>query len=448
MIDRILSKVPAYEYFLSVDELNESSRRLADEHPDLVRLETVGASTDGEPIGMLRIGHGKEQLLFFACPHPNEPIGAMTLEALSHQLVDDAELRGERYTWNLIKCIDPDSTRLNEGWFKGPFTITHYAREFYRPTSFDQAEWTFPIVYKEYGFFRPIPETQTLMTVITGLRPAFVYSLHNAGMGGGYYYLHPHRPEIDDALRALMTDRGIPLSLGEPEMPWGVELSPAIYQSTTLTEHYDFLEKFGQGDPCAKMQGGEGSFGFARGISDPAHLVCELPYFYDARIDDTSTTDTSRKDAILQGIERTSEMTGFTSGIYARVGERLTVTSRFRTASEHLTKLIVDGLEVKRAWAENSPELDIPATAAQLFDNLVVGRFYNLLIVGMLRRALALENEQAPTPEIGEALAEVEERFAGWATELEEEIDYRVIPIKTLVEIQLGAALHIISTLS
>jgi hypothetical protein len=447
VIEQILSRVPEYRTFLTVDELNESSLRLASEHSAIVRATVVGRSTDGEEIQMLRIGNGDEQLLFFACPHPNEPIGAMTLEALSEQLVENPELRGERYTWNLIKCIDPDSTRLNEGWFKGPFTITHYAREFYRPTSFDQAEWTFPIVYKKYGFFRPIPETQALMTAITGLRPTFIYSLHNAGMGGGYYYLHPHRPEIDDALRALMTDRGIPLSLGEPEMPWGVELSPAIYQSTTLVEHYDFLEKFGQGDPCARMQGGEGSFGFARGISDPAHIVCELPYFYDERVGDTSPTDTSRKDAILQGIERVREMTGFTSELYARIGQQLTVASRFRTASEHLTKLIVDGLEAKRAWAETSPELDVPATVAQRFDNLVVGRFYNLLIVGMLRRTLALENEQASTPEIDAALAEVEERFAGWAAQLEEEIDYRVIPIKTLVEIQLGAALRYIDTL-
>jgi len=410
-------------------------------------LVDVGRSTDGEEIRMLRIGQGDEQLFFFACPHPNEPIGAMTLEALSQRLVADDELRGKRYTWNLIKCIDPDSTRLNEGWFKGPFTVSHYAREFYRPTSFDQAEWTFPIVYKKYGFFQPIPETQALMTAITGLRPTFVYSLHNAGIGGGYYYLHPHRPEIDDALRALMIDRGIPLSLGEPEMPWGVELSPAVYRSTSLTEHYDFLEEFGQGDPGDKMQGGEGSFGFARGVSDPAHLVCELPYFYDERIGDTSPTEMSRKDAILKGIERVREMTGFTTGIYQHIGAQLRVSSRFRTASEHLTKLIVDGMQSKRSWAEASPELDVPATVAQRFDNLVVGRFYNLLIVGMLRRALALENEQAPTPEVAVALAEVEERFADWAAQLEEEIDYRVIPIKTLVEIQLGAALCYIDTL-
>jgi len=447
MIQRVLNRVPAYSAFLTVDELSESSRRLAAAHPDIVRTVRIGASTDGEPIEMLRIGTGSEQLLFFACPHPNEPIGAMTLEALSAQLAVDEDLRGTKYTWNLIKCIDPDSTRLNEGWFKGPFTITHYASEFYRPASFDQAEWSFPVVYKGYSFFRPIPETVALMTAISGLRPRFIYSLHNAGMGGGYYYLSPHKPEIDGALRTLMTDRGVPLSLGEPEMPWGVQLSPAIYRSTSLVDHYDFLERFGEADPASKMQGGEGSYGYAAGICGAAHLVCELPYFYDERIDDTSLTDLPRRDAILQGIEGTQEILSVVVETFNRLGDELSAVSRFRTASRELSRLVLDHLETKRAWAERTPELAEPATVAQRFDNLTVGRFYNLLIVGMARRALAAELAQRRAPAVEAAKHQLDNQFSLWAQRLEEEIDYRVIPIKTLVEIQLGAALRFIERL-
>ena len=446
MIQDALSRVPDYTQFYTVDELKASSKALAEQYPDLVQITPVGTSTDGETIEMLRIGHGDEQLLFFACPHPNEPIGAMTLEALSQQLVTDAALRGTRFTWNLIKCIDPDSTRLNEGWFKGPFTITHYASQFYRPTSFDQAEWTFPVVYKNYAFLRPIPETSALMNVITGLRPTFTYSLHNAGLGGGYYYLSPHCPKIDDDLRNLMTERGIPLSLGEPEMPWGVELSPAIYRSPALTEHYDFLEKYGV-NPCEKMQGGEGSFGFARSVCDSAHLVCELPYFYDPQVEDGSKTVISRKDAILQGIESTEEMRRSLTDLYSSLGGEMKVVSRFRRAAENLNRLMADGVEAKRTWAETEKSLDVPATRAQVFDNLTVGRFYNVLIVGMARRGLQLEVEQTGNPAMAEALDALDKQFGDWTAALENEIDYTVIPIKTLVEIQLGAALHMISQL-
>jgi len=446
MIQDILSQIPEYKYFLTVNELNESSAQLAARYPDLVRVVTVGHSTDGEDIQMLRIGDGDEQLLFFACPHPNEPIGAMTLEALSRQLVENPELLGDRYTWNLIKCIDPDSTRLNEGWFKGPFTITHYLSESYRPASFDQAEWTFPILYKKYAFFRPIAETTALMNAITGLRPIFTYSLHNAGLGGGYYYLSPHQPRIDDVLRSLMTDRGIPLALGEPEMPWGVELSPAIYKSSNLTEHYDFLEKYGA-DPCSKIQGGEGSYGFARGVCDSAHLVCELPYFYDRRIADTDVTEMSRKDAILAGIETTKDMRQTLTNLYEELGEKMQVRSRFQRAAQNLNRLMVDGVEAKRAWAISDTSLDVPATVAQVFDNLTLGRFYTLLVVGMARRGLRLEVEASGNEEMTEALRRLETLFATWAEQLEQDIDYRVIPIKTLVEIQFGAALHFIEQL-
>ena len=78
------------------------------------------------------------------------------------------------YTWNIVKCIDPDGTRLNEGWFKGPFTVTNYAKNFYRPGGTQQAEWTFPVEYKNYSFFSPIAETQALMTAITALKPVFI----------------------------------------------------------------------------------------------------------------------------------------------------------------------------------------------------------------------------------------------------------------------------------
>jgi len=444
MIERILKRVPEYDAFLTVDELNASSRRLADAHPDLVRLETVGRSTDGDPIPMLRIGSGEKQLLFFACPHPNEPIGAMMLEALSGLLVENDELRGETYTWNLIKCIDPDGTRLNEGWFKGPFTVTHYASNFYRPGATQQAEWTFPVTYKNYSFLRPIPETQALMTAITAVRPSFIYSLHNAGMGGGYFYLTPHVPEVDDQLRALITDRGIPLALGEPEMPWGVQLSPAIFKTPSVRDHYDFLEQNIDEDPATKLKMGAGSYDFARGVCDPSHLIVELPYFFDPRTADTSPSTGTRREAILAGVERSLEIITFLSETLERVRDELTEPTRLRNSSLEIIGMMASNLASKRAWATKSPDLDVPVTAAQKFDSAVAFRFYQLLFVGMVRRAIEAQIAVKGSESLSAALHEVETRFAAWAAEMERDLDYKAIPIKTLVEIQLGAALHFI----
>ncbi|CAF3885733.1 unnamed protein product, partial [Rotaria sp. Silwood1] len=88
-----------------------------------------------------------------------------------------------------IPCVDPDGTRLNQGWFSGPFTIRNYARNFYRPRTEEQVEWTFPITYKNYSWTTPSNETQALMYAIRLVQPDFVYGLHNSGFGGMYYYI-------------------------------------------------------------------------------------------------------------------------------------------------------------------------------------------------------------------------------------------------------------------
>jgi hypothetical protein len=133
--------------------------------------------------------------------------------------------------------------------------------------------------------------------------------------------------------------------------------------------------------------------------------------------------------------------------LYHTMGAKMSVPSRFRRAAENLNQLMADGAEAKRAWATSESSLAVPATVAQRFDNLTVGRFYTLLIVGMACRGLRLEAESAGDSQMQDALQTLETSFGSWAAELEDEIDYKVIPIKTLVEIQLGAALHYISTL-
>jgi len=130
----ILNDVPDYQVFLTVDELKASTHRLANRYPNSVEILPIGHSRQGDPIETIKIGNGPRQALLFAMPHPNEPIGSMMLEYLSLRLAEDDALRESLgYTWYLVKCIDPDGTRLNEDWFKGPFSLENYARHYYRP---------------------------------------------------------------------------------------------------------------------------------------------------------------------------------------------------------------------------------------------------------------------------------------------------------------------------
>ncbi|GAJ97373.1 M14 family zinc carboxypeptidase [Geomicrobium sp. JCM 19055] len=244
-IEEIINKVPNYESFLTVEEMDASTRSLQENYPDIVSVKLVGHSRKGHPIECITIGTGELQALCFALPHPNEPIGAMTMEFLTKELAENESLRDSlNFTWHIIKCIDPDGTRLNEGWFKGPFDIFTYSRNFYRPGGHEQVEWTFPISYKTLDFNSPIPETKALMNLIEEIQPDFMYSLHNAGFGGAYWYITHDLPELYEDLRNSALKQEVPLNLGEPEAPFIKEFSPAVFKMMSAIDEYEHTLKY------------------------------------------------------------------------------------------------------------------------------------------------------------------------------------------------------------
>ena len=181
---------------------------------------------------MLSIGNGAKNAFLFACPHPNEPIGSNLVHYLSEQLCVDEDLRTAfDYTWHLIPCVDPAGTRLNEGWFAGPFTPRNYARHFYRPASNQQVEWTFPVSHKELFYDRSIPETEMLMRVIDELQPEFlvgedVRSGRLTALLPDYthtpismYAAYPHRRFLSPKVRSFVEHLEARFGSGTPMAP-------------------------------------------------------------------------------------------------------------------------------------------------------------------------------------------------------------------------------------
>ena len=439
----ILDNVPDYQVFLTVDELKASARQLADRYPSIVEALPVGHSRQGDPIEAIKIGNGPKKALLFAMPHPNEPIGSMMLEYLSLRLAEDKKLRESLgYTWYLIKCIDPDGTRLNEGWFKGPFSIGNYAHHFYRPPSFQQVEWTFPIDYKTLHFHDPLPETQALMALIEQVRPDFIYSLHNAGFGGAYFYISEEAPPLYEPFYKLVESQDLPLHLGEPEMPWAVAYASAIFKVPLATESYDFLEEQIGGDPAEVLKMGTASFDYAKSFCDPFCLVCEMPYFYDPAIRDTSASDMVRRETILQAVEQAREDINFLKEQYEAVKDELTAASPFRDSIEETLRTSLQHLAAQENWARTDPKTAEIATVAEKFDSLVIHRFYRLLGLGMFVRMLDAQiTTTGESPSLFAAREAAKAAFEARNADLESELDYAVIPIQKLVRVQLGSAL-------
>jgi hypothetical protein len=439
----ILDTVPKYHVLLTVDELKASSRRLAAQYPTTVQVRQIGSSRQGEAIEVLKIGDGAKAALLFAMPHPNEPIGSMMLEVLAARLAEDQALRDALgFTWYLIKCVDPDGTRLNEGWFKGPFSVANYARNYYRPPSFEQVEWTFPIDYETLHFDAPLPETQALMSLLEEIKPDFIYSLHNSGFGGAYFYMSEDAKSLYEQFYTVVEDQDLPLHLGEPEMPYATAYAKAVYAFPPVAEMYDFLKEQTGKDPAEILKGGTSSIDYANRFCDPFGLVCEVPYFYNASIHDTSPSDVMRRDAILQGVARAKAELEVLQEQYVAVKAELTVSSPFRVAIEETLRTWPEHLTAQENWARTDPKTERQATVAEKLDSLVIGRFYRLLSLGIFVRLL--ETQMAATgdsPALDSALAAATALFEERSSALEAELDYSVIPIQKLVRVQLGSAL-------
>lgn len=450
-LDEIIKRIPDYSCFLTIDELDASTAQLAKDFPDRVQVRCVGHSRKGAPIQLIQIGHGSKNALVFACPHPNEPIGSLTVDFLTRELASNEALEKELdYTWYFIKCIDIDSTRMNEGWFKGPFGITNYMHNYFRPAFRDQVEWTFPVEYKKISFNSPIPETQVLMNLIDTLHPEFMFSLHNLGFGGTYWYITKDLPELYPKFYDITKKMGVPLKLGEAEVPYAVSFAPAVFKMLKTKDSYDYTERFTGKDPSAKHDYGTSSDEYANrdGREHTTTFVCELPYFYSNKIDDTSLTDRDRSDVILESCDIKERLDAKTRAAYAPVMELLSPEDNFfrRALDEKLGGS--DSIDAQRAWAK-SPQCAGKATQAQMFDNLYVMRYFRCTNLCLLMRGIAFEIERAGqrgfTPDeverLKKSLAEVEALLDSECAYLEENMHYQITPVRNLVTVQVVCGL-------
>ena len=444
-LEDVLDAVPTFKEFMTVEELDDSSKKLSEEFSD-VAIEVIGESGEGRPISCLRIGNGKMNALLFAFPHPNEPIGSMTVEFFSRYLAENPEFTEKTgFTWHLIKAIDPDGAALNEGWFKGDFNPVKYARHYYRPAPHEQMEWTFPVKYKKLKFETPPPETQALMRIIDKTKPAFMFSLHNAGFCGVYYYL-THRIDTSfPSLVDLVKQEELPLHQGEPEAPYIKEFHPGIYQMFGIQENYDFYERNGVEDPQEIIRCGTSSDDYLRRVTNNRGLtlVCEMPYFYDSDLDDDSLTEKDRRTLVLESLDFSIEVQKYTK-------ERFDSVREFCNPKSKIYSSVVDGLDnfdkrmaPRLHHAKTDPMYEGKATVAQAFDSKTATKYYSVFRPAMVARLCseAIARHPSKEKEMLEIKTDLDEYVRTLVSSTLEGSNFEVIPIRKLVRVQVGSAL-------
>jgi hypothetical protein len=443
----VADSMPDYSEFLTVAELQLGLEALAAKYPETVRLQVVGTSAAGSPITECQIGQGRRHALLFGFPHPNEPIGSMMLHYLTEELARDSALREHfDFTWHIVLCAEPDKARLNEGWFKGTNSLTKYARHYYRPPSYQQVEWTFPVAYKKYAFTTPTPEARALMAIIDRHQIDFSFGLHNSGFGGVYYYWSQDLPGLYPTLYGHIARLGLPLHLGEPEVPWGRKFDDrAMFRMIYFNDQYDYLEQYSPTSPEKLLNSGASSDDYVRDRWKAVTVNCELPYFYDPKIEDTSPSDMTRKEATLRSMAEQRTRIADLRRRFSRVQPALTVKSPFVDAIRETLRIADASIAAEEKIARTDKEYSRLATVAEKWDALSLRRFYALLDSGQFVRLLETEKAQTAVRFPVELQRELDAsltEFGRRAAEIEGELHYSVVPIRKLAAVQLLTALH------
>jgi len=444
-IKEILDKIPNYKEFMTIEELSKSSKKLANEF-ESVEIFEIGKSKERRIINCLKIGNGNQNALLIAFPHPNEPIGSLTVDFFSRFLAENPNLTKKMgFTWYLIYAIDIDGAILNEGWFKGKFDPIKHARNYYRPSMHEQVEWTFPINYKKLNFATPIPETQALINLINNTKPYFTYSLHNAGFCGVFYYVSKEIKKMCHEFIYLVKEEGLPIHEGEPEYPFIKKHSPGIYQSTGVKDTYDFMESIGIYDPTKLVNVGGSSYDYIKSVlpDDFFFLVCEMPYIYDKDLENKTYTEFNRRDVIIESLNYQEEIFRYITPIFKKIKQYSDKSSRLFSCVSSLIKDFRKLHKIQLLHAKTSPTYEGKATIAEVFDSKVANKFTTLTSYSQLGRLLQEVSTIHPekNSEFKEYQVDFEQMIEEKLKGLLQLTNYEIIPIQKLVKVQVGSCL-------
>lgn len=429
-IKAILDEVDDYSSFFNLDEINKRAFELAKKYD--FEIKEVGRSLNSNPIYLIKAGNGPKKAFLFGFPHPNEPIGSLTVDWLIDYFGKNPNKLAESgFTWYFIYTVDPDGTKLNEGWFKGDLTIKKYFLNYYRPFGEKQVEWTFPVKYKDFEWNNPMPETKVLMSLINEIKPDLMYPLHNSGFGGAYFFSNKKfEEEYYQKIMVATKNLGIPLHLGEPELDFMDEIVKPFYFMFGLKEYYDYRVKLGK-DPKI-LRNGDNSASYLSKVKPSAiSIVGEIPYFFDEKITDDSFSKKSRREIWLEVISEDNDRLKFYSEIIPQLISKIDESDIDYNILKGMEREFQEGNKKFKDYVLSSSDFDRKATNAEVFDCIIGSFFESGLAFGQLRRAaIKAKLNEADLNRIDQKIEECDEY-------IKENSKWKVFPIKKLIQLQL-----------
>lgn len=387
-----------------------------------VEVRLVGHSAKGRPIELISLGEGPRNALVVGCPHPNEPVGCLTVETLIERLRRDPG-PGAGFRWHFIKAVDPDGLDLNRSWLKAPRTPERYYDGFYRPAFNRQPEYTFPLQTEGYRFDSPTPENRAWRAALELTRPQLQASLHNADYGGAFYILSQTRPGLAEALARQPAEAGLTLNpIGEPF--W--DMVPYLPGVLAFPDMAAAARTGG-------WTGGNSSAGFAAGAYGTLSLVNEVPFWDDARLRDEAPSGRTLGDVAALVLAWNVAIEAVLAASLPRLaapgpdGEAFVAALQEALVTARRQDVILHKMSGSPAFAK-------PLSVKEWGLQSTILRLAALRPYAMLRRLAAMSD----APAVRDLAAS---HLNHGLAELHAEASLSIVPIPTLVELQTRAVL-------
>lgn len=204
----------------ALGELADAAHHLAERHPGLCRVRTLGTSRAGRPLLLLTVGRADEHVLVVAGAHADEFSARAAVLELAHRVLAAPALHSA-LTWNLLLCLDPDGAHLAED-SRHARTLPEYFATFFRPAAEEQPEWA-PAVGAA------LPESRILLDLIDELRPCLQFSLHSTDVGGTFVQTTRDLPGLAEPFAKSAAGLGIPVDSGSFDTFWLPEPGPGVF---------------------------------------------------------------------------------------------------------------------------------------------------------------------------------------------------------------------------
>lgn len=288
--------------FPTIEALEHRTDELQAKKLPNVTIQVIGKSRSGRDIRMISIGQGARSALILGVPHPNEPVGALTVEYLIDKILNDKTLQQLDIQWHFIKAIDPEGLRLNEAWCTQPLTLRSYMENHFRPALARQPEYTFPLNTDDYTFTQSTPENLAWQKALDLVKPDFQSSLHHADHGGVFHIVSDNHAELSQALSDIAANSGLGVNpVGDP----GAQAQPF---AAGVFAFPDINAMIGGEGPIGWSAGNSGAH-YAKKQFDTFSLTTEVPLWHDARLLDTSPSGKTLGDVLEFQLALFSELT-------------------------------------------------------------------------------------------------------------------------------------------